>query len=404
MSDSEDDDEDQEVNANKQSNTSARQVEINDKKPNGINSPDTSSSTTEFRLNSTRSIRSIQRPRNSAALNMINTDETILPQRNHSTNEKNSLNSSGNHNNNRDNVNCNGSGGGGGSCSTNSKNNREKSNRSHKAPAAVQCSNHCIRSSTKRHYTDKDEVDDSPTTNSNGLNISFRNDLFKDETATSPPTSSLSMKEVFPKSSDNCPQSESPLKKRKLSINEYIEVNSNLNNATLEDNLIENSYPIENAGVLNNNETNNNDIFSIDENANNNDQLTPRKSNLNDIARINMENIEYAASSSQHLNGNSFMFTPDSGVSLNNSSTPSTIDHNDIQASTSNSTRIATYLSTCYEQSDCDVKTVNDNDNYDDEGVVVINNRKTNLNQFQQKVARVRRNYRKQFFDDTESD
>ena len=399
MSDSEDDDEDLEVNANKQNNNNARNTEINDKKPNGANKPDTSNSTKESRINSTRSLRSIQRPRNSAALNVINTDETVLPQKNPSTNEKISLNN----NKNDDNVDCNGSGV---SCSKYSKiNNREKSNTPHKAAASVRNSNNCVKSSKKRRCTDTDVVNDSPTTSSRCSNISFRNDLFEDEITTSAPTSSLSMRDIFPKSSKNCSQIQSPLKKRKMSINEYIKVHDDVNNATTyEDQLEANGYSMENGDDLNNNETNNNNIFSIDENTNNNGQLTPQKSNLNNMAGISLDNIEYTAPSSQHFNTNSYMFTPDSGVSLNNSTTPSTIDHNDIQASTSNSTRIATYLSPCYEQNDCDVKTVNENDNYEDEGVVVINNRKTNLNQFQQKVARVRRNYRKQFFDDTESD
>lgn len=400
MSDSEDDDDDlQGDDNNKANNTDARNDSSQEIKPNGVNkstnakSNNSNNTTKESRTNSSstsRSLRSNQRPRNSAAINVIsNTNETILPQRNHPINNEissNNINNNTNNNDGNDNV----------EHKKNKKNHNGENGSSNKIHK-------------KRRCNDTELSDDLPTSSRNSNNR-YRNELYEDHTTstTSLSNTSSSLRETSPKSQTL----QSPVKRRKMSISDYIKVRSELNNGNNN----------EDEDEFNNNETNNNDIFAMDNvnmnisNNNNNihnGQITPQRPNLNnrDVGSYEYNHLSMSQhNNSNNINNNSYLFTPDSGVSLNNSTTPSTIDHNDIQASTSTTTRIVSYLSPCYEHNDCDVKKVedhdgdNNNNDDDDEGVVVINNRRTNLNQFQQKVARVRRNYRKQFFDDTESD
>uniref|UniRef100_A0A1A9WB77 Uncharacterized protein n=1 Tax=Glossina brevipalpis TaxID=37001 RepID=A0A1A9WB77_9MUSC len=165
----------------------------------------------------------------------------------------------------------------------------------------------------------------------------------------------------------------------------------------------------------NNNEQNNNDIFVNDHSSQYNGQQTPPRTGLNNNRGLTTTN---GTTNSLPINT---LFTPDSGISLNNSNTPITGGlflnnyHNDTMASTS---RASTRLSPCLQVNDFDSNDKSGT-HYDDEGVVVnrSNNNNNNnngnsngqnttrVNVFQQKVSRIRRNYAKQFAgDDSESD
>ncbi|KAI9584719.1 hypothetical protein GQX74_006614 [Glossina fuscipes] len=221
------------------------------------------------------------------------------------------------------------------------------------------------------------------------------NNCNKREKDSSKPTTSLSLSLT------------KPGKRRQLSIADYINKRQHYENGP-------NSDENDNYGAAleeNNNEQNNNDIFVNDHSSQFNGQQTPPRTGL-----TNSRGLTTTTNGTTNSLPNNALFTPDSGISLNNSNTPITSGlflsnyHNDTMASTS---RASTRLSPCLQVNDFDSNDKSGT-NYDDEGVVVnrTNNNgnsnsqnTTRVNAFQQKVSRIRRNYAKQFAgDDSESD
>lgn len=376
------------------------------KNPNEENCPDRSSngdgggSHDKF-----KHMRKSQKPKTSAALNVINSTETILPQPNSSHTEYFEPQSSSLNHNSRMNRHS-------GSSSTSTDN----SNAAYDETMQSAASNG-NKSPKKRHCDEEPENAFNPHIEMAAAVPSTSSSTLSLSAASSSSSSSYNLQKPEMENGDYNAQvpcsnfsSSSPLKKRKISLNDYIHIRRNSNNlAEMEEN---------------NNETNNNDIFGLvgdhflngnagggeDYNHNQEQQNTTpqRPTNLNNSS----SNMSMFLNNS-NMNS-SYLFTPDSGVSLNNSlTTPSTIEHNDEAEIASTSRYIMSHrLSPCLEEEDthnadneCPAD-VNSMENGEDEGVVTlkIQRYQQKLSRYEQKLARVRRNYRKQFVDDSESE
>lgn len=348
-------------------------------------------STTVSRNPKQRSVRNSQKPKTSAALSVINATETILPQANSPTIEylqqspsQQDLPAAIQHRSDENRI----------ISSDSSESNSNTDEKPHRYS--------CTRSPKKRPCEDQQQQE-------NEENSSNHNHLENISATSSSSSSSTSSCTLFTlgqnrQNATASPFLSSPLKKRKLSLNDYIHVRRNSNDlAELEEN---------------NNETNNNDIFTTMEAEtvlNGNDgsmQTTPQRPSLNNSTNMSV----YL----NNMNQSSYLFTPDSGVSLNNSlTTPSTIDQNDTMyasavASTSRSSRfvVAHRLSPCIEgenddnADDCNGADDIENDDVGGGRVIALKTQRyqQKMSRYEQKLARVRRNYRKQFVDDTESE
>ncbi|XP_061402896.1 uncharacterized protein DDB_G0271670-like [Musca vetustissima] len=451
MSDSEEDSEQEKTKQNETANTTSvddeNQQENRKKKINGANKnpnegnchedsgDDHNNDGDDDENNSHEKFRKYhksQKPRTSAALNVNNetiTTTTILPQPATSPRNEYLATQISNHNNNRINTN-NTSSRRRRMCSSSSDNSNPydgdilpSSVSSNNSPKKRPCDEEVGNSATN-HLAD---IAILPSTSSSTLSLSAVSASSSSSSSSSyttlqklelengdynaqvPPLETISSpNNNFPSSS-----SSSPLKKRKISLNDYIHIRRNSNNlAELEEN---------------NNETNNNDIFGLDDHFLNGNvdgdyhqqqqpmehmesppqHTTPqRPTNLN-----NSNNMSSIFLNNSNINS-SYLFTPDSGVSLNNSlTTPSTIEHNDDEghASTSRFMMAHHRLSPCLEEEDGNNPSGNNqknNNHEEDEGVVTlkIQRYQQKLSRYEQKLARVRRNYRKQFVDDSESE
>lgn len=350
-------------------------------------------STTLSRNPKQRSVRNSQKPKTSAALSVINATETILPQANSPTNEYLQQSPSQqdlpaiHHRSDENRIISSDS------SESNSSNTDEKPHRYS-----------CTRSPKKRPCEDQQQQQENEENSSNHNHLENISATSSSSSSSSTSSCTLFTLGQNRQNATASPFLSSPLKKRKLSLNDYIHVRRDSNDlAELEEN---------------NNETNNNDIFTTMEAEtvlNGNDgsvQTTPQRPSLNNSTNMSV----YL----NNMNQSSYLFTPDSGVSLNNSlTTPSTIDQNDTMyastvASTSRSSRfvVAHRLSPCIEGENDD-NADNCNDDADDiendvDGgrVIALKTQKyqQKMSRYEQKLARVRRNYRKQFVDDTESE
>ncbi|KAL9899452.1 uncharacterized protein ACN427_007126 isoform 1-T6 [Glossina fuscipes fuscipes] len=418
----EDDDDDDETTASTSESRSDR-LPHPTKKLNGLQRGSSNVTTTTA---AHRSLRTYQGPKHSAALNIdsthhlnINTTTTttttattMLPQQTNPTtphsdqhNIQQSHNSSSSSNNNNNN--------------NNSNSNNNNSNRRHHETAERIASNCGNRIPKKRRRTNAsanaNEFPDNYSSNSRLSNSSYPSDFYNHTTEQASSTSSDT-------TTNNCNKREKdsskpttslslsltkPGKRRQLSIADYINKRQHYENGP-------NSDENDNYGAAleeNNNEQNNNDIFVNDHSSQFNGQQTPPRTGL-----TNSRGLTTTTNGTTNSLPNNALFTPDSGISLNNSNTPITSGlflsnyHNDTMASTS---RASTRLSPCLQVNDFDSNDKSGT-NYDDEGVVVnrTNNNgnsnsqnTTRVNAFQQKVSRIRRNYAKQFAgDDSESD
>lgn len=359
-----------------------------------------------------RSLRTYQGPKHSAALNIdsthhlnINTTTTattMLPQQTNPTtphSDQHNIQQSHNSSNNN-----------------NSNSNSNSSNSRHVTTERI-ASNCGNRIPKKRRRTNANananEFPDNYSSNSRLSNSSYPSDFYNHTTEQASSTSSdTTSNNRSKREKDSSKPTTSlslsltkPGKRRQLSIADYINKRQHYDNGA-------NSDDNDNYGAAleeNNNEQNNNDIFVNDHSSQFNGQQTPPRTGLSNNRGLTITN------GTTNSLPNNALFTPDSGISLNNSNTPITSGlflsnyHNDTMASTS---RASTRLSPCLQVNDFDSNDKSGT-NYDDEGVVVnrTNNNGSNsqnttrVNAFQQKVSRIRRNYAKQFAgDDSESD